>query len=161
MIEQPLAADDLEGHADLQRRLRTPVCLDESIASITDLEGMVSRAAGRVLNIKPGRVGGFTTVLAMVDLAVAEGIDLWVGGMLETGIGRAHNVAIASLDAFDLPGDLSPSDRYWEQDIVNPPWRMEAGALTVPHTDPGIGVEPDLARIRSLTTRVQEIRTAL
>ncbi|HKZ30667.1 MAG TPA: o-succinylbenzoate synthase [Acidimicrobiia bacterium] len=160
MIEQPLPADDLAGHADLQRRLRTAVCLDESVITIANLERMISEEAGRVLNLKPGRVGGFTTALAMVDMAVAHGIDLWVGGMLETGVGRAHNVALASLEAFALPADLSPSDRYWEQDIVDPPWTMEAGALRVPLAEPGSGVSLDQARIQALTTRVREIRAA-
>jgi O-succinylbenzoate synthase len=160
MIEQPLPADDWEGHADLQRRLTTPVCLDESIATITDLERMIALQAGRVLNLKPGRVGGFTAALTMIDLAVGNGIDVWVGGMLETGVGRAHNVALASLASIELPGDLSPSDRYWEEDIVDPPWTMVRGTLPVPLTEPGIGVDVDLERIRSLTTRVQEVRSA-
>jgi len=160
MIEQPLPPGDLEGHADLQRRLATPVCLDESIMRIADLEDMIALGAGRVLNLKPGRVGGFTTALTMVDRAFAAGLELWVGGMLETGIGRAHNVALASLDVFALPGDLSPSARYWERDIVDPPWTMTAGALEVPRVEPGIGVVPDRERIRSLTTRAQEFRGA-
>jgi O-succinylbenzoate synthase len=159
MVEQPLPADDFEGHADLQRRLVTPVCLDESITTIADLERMIGLGAGRVLNLKPGRVGGFTTALAMAERAFAAGLDLWVGGMLETGIGRSHNVALASLDAFSLPGDLSPSDRYWGQDIVDPPWTMRAGTLEVPRFEPGIGVQPDLETIRALTTRLREIRS--
>ena len=160
MIEQPLPPDDLEGHADLQQRLSTSICLDESVGTVADLERVISLKAGRVLNLKPGRVGGFTTTLTMIDLAVANGIDLWVGGMLETGIGRAYNVALASLEAVDLPGDLSPSDRYWEADIVDPPWTMESGSFRVPQAEPGIGVSVDRARIQSLTTRIQEVRAA-
>ncbi len=160
MIEQPLPAGDWEGLADLSRRLETPLCLDESIATKADLNRMIALQAGDVLNLKPGRVGGFTTALTMVERAVANGIGLWVGGMLETGIGRAHNVALAALEAFNLPGDLSPSDRYWEHDIVDPPWTMEAGALLVPRSESGIGVSIDQDRIRSLTIRVQEIRAA-
>jgi O-succinylbenzoate synthase len=160
MIEQPLSAGDMEGHADLQRRLTTPVCLDESVSTVEDLERMIAVKAGRVLNLKPGRVGGFTAALTMIDLTVANGIDVWVGGMLETGVGRAHNVALASLASIELPGDLSPSDRYWEEDIIDPPWTMEAGTLRVPRAEPGIGVDVDLERIRSLTTRVQEVRSA-
>ena len=160
MIEQPLPSDDFEGHAGLQRRLATPVCLDESIITIADLERMIALDAGRVLNLKPGRVGGFATSLTMIDLARSAGLDLWVGGMLETGIGRAHNVALASLEAFGLPGDLSPSDRYWVQDIVDPPWIMEAGTLPVPRVEPGIGVRPNRETIGALTTRSQEIRSA-
>ena len=150
MIEQPLPPDDFEGHADLQRRLATPVCLDESIITVADLERMITLGAGRVLNLKPGRVGGFTTALSMIDLALSAGLDLWVGGMLETGIGRAHNVALASLEAFGLPGDLSPSDRYWVRDVVDPPWVMEGGTLPVPRVEPGIGVRPDQETIRAL-----------
>ncbi len=160
MIEQPLPADDIGGHAALQRRLNTPLCLDESIATLADLEEMVGLQAGRVLNLKPGRVGGFTTALTMVEMAVAGGIDLWVGGMLETGVGRAHNVAFASLESVGLPGDLSPSDRYWDRDIVEPPWTMDSGVLPVPHHEPGIGVEVNEELVRSLTTRKQEIRFA-
>ena len=160
MIEQPLPAGDWEGLADLSRRLETPLCLDESIVAVADLDRMIALRAGDVINLKPGRVGGFTTALTMVERAVSNGIGLWVGGMLETGIGRAHNVALAALEAFNLPGDLSPSDRYWEHDIVDPPWTMEAGALPVPRSESGIGVSIDQDRIRSLTIRVQEIRAA-
>jgi O-succinylbenzoate synthase len=160
MIEQPLPPDDFEGHADLQRRLATPVCLDESITTIADLERMIALGSGRVLNLKPGRVGGFTTALSMIDLALSAGLDLWVGGMLETGIGRAHCVALASLEAFALPGDLSPSDRYWVRELVDPPWVMEGGTLPVPRVEPGMGVRPAQETIRALTTRVQKIRSA-
>jgi O-succinylbenzoate synthase len=96
----------------------------------------------------------------MIDRARSAGLDLWVGGMLETGIGRGHNVALASLEAFELAGDLSPSDRYWVHDIVDPPWVMEGGTLPVPRVEPGMGVRPDQETIRALTTRVQEIRSA-
>ena len=135
------------------------MCLDESINTIADLERMIALGAGRVLNLKPGRVGGFTTALTMIDLARSAGLDLWVGGMLETGIGRAHNVALASLDAFGFPGDLSPSDRYWVQDIVDPPWIMEAGTLPVPRYEPGMGVSPNRETIGALTTRSRTIRS--
>jgi O-succinylbenzoate synthase len=160
MIEQPLPPGDLEGHAALQRRLSTPICLDESVVTVADLVSMINLGSGRILNMKPGRVGGFTNALTMIDLAGADDIGLWVGGMLETGIGRAHNVALASLESFDLAGDLSPSDRYWEEDIVDPSWTMEAGTLAVPQGEPGIGVQVDRERIRSLTTRIQEVRAA-
>ena len=160
MIEQPLPSDDLEGHAELQERLNTPICLDESVVTVADLVSMIHLGSGRVLNLKPGRVGGFTTALTMIDLATADNIRLWVGGMLETGVGRAHNVALASLEAIDLTGDLSPSDRYWEEDIVDPPWTMASGALTVPQTEPGIGIRVDQDRVQSFTTRIQEVRAA-
>ncbi len=158
MIEQPLPAGDLEGHADLQRRLSTPICLDESVTSAADLERVIALQAGRILNLKPGRVGGLAAALTMIDLAVEGGIDLWVGGMLETGVGRAHNVALASLPAFDLPGDLSPSGRYWDRDIVHPPWVMEGGALAVPLTGPGLGVSIDAEHVGNVTARMQEVR---
>ena len=130
------------------------------LTAVADLEEMINLESGKVLNLKPGRVGGFTTALTMVDLAADNGIGLWVGGMLETGIGRAHNVALASLDAFGFPGDLSPSDRYWDEDVVDPPWTMNAGALPVPKAEPGLGISVDETRIRSLTTRIQEVRAA-
>ena len=104
MIEQPLPADDFEGHAGLQQRVETPLCLDESIVTEADLDHMIALRAGQVINLKPGRVGGFTTSLTLIDRAVANGIDLWVGGMLETGIGRAHNVALAALGWVRSPG---------------------------------------------------------
>jgi O-succinylbenzoate synthase len=160
MIEQPLPAGDLEGHADLQRRTKTPICVDESVSSLDDLGAMIDLGAGRVLNLKPGRVGGYTTALSMIERAEEHGLALWVGGMLETGIGRAHNVALAARNEFTSPGDLGPSDRYWEHDIVNPPWIMEQGSLPVPRTTPGLGVSPELTRINATTTRRQEIRAA-
>ncbi|HEV2130115.1 MAG TPA: o-succinylbenzoate synthase, partial [Longimicrobiaceae bacterium] len=124
MIEQPLAPDDLVRHAALQRRLKTPLCLDESITDPDRAEDMIALGSGRIINIKPGRVGGFTSSLAIHNLCAANGIPVWCGGMLESGIGRGHNVALASLPNFRLPGDLSPSARYWEQDVVTPEWTM-------------------------------------
>lgn len=153
MIEQPLAADALAQHAQLQRRLDTPICLDESIWSPVRAEEMVTLSAGKIINIKPGRVGGFTAAIAIHDLAAEYGIPVWCGGMLESGIGRAHNVALASLPNFTLPGDLSPSDRYWERDIVEPPWTMSDGMIAVPQDRPGMGVAVDLDYLRELTVR--------
>ena len=159
MIEQPLAHDDLVRHATLQRRLRTPLCLDESIISLDRAQDMVTLQAGRIINIKPGRVGGFGPSLAIHDFCQAEGIPVWCGGMLESGIGRAYNVALASLPNFTLPGDLSPSARYWAQDVVTPEWTMDAhGMVRVPLDRPGIGVEVDRARIEALTVRTEELR---
>lgn len=159
MIEQPLAWDDLVRHADLQRRLRTPICLDESITSVERAEDMVTLGAGRIVNVKPGRVGGFTASIAIHDLCARHGIPVWCGGMLESGIGRAHNVALASLPNFTLPGDVSPSARYWERDIVTPEWTMSAeGMVEVPLDRPGLGVEVDLARIEGLTVRSTTLR---
>jgi o-succinylbenzoate synthase len=158
MIEQPLAADDLLRHAELQRRLRTPICLDESIGSAERAADMISLGSGRIVNIKPGRVGGFRQSIAIHDLCARHGVPVWCGGMLESGIGRGHNVALASLANFTLPGDLSPSDRYWEEDVVDPPWRMDAeGWMAVPRDRPGIGVEPALSRLAALTVRHEEL----
>lgn len=158
MIEQPFDSEDLLRHADLQRRLRTPVCLDESITSPARAEDMIDLGAGRVVNIKPGRVGGLTASVAIHDLCVARGIPVWCGGMLESGIGRGYNVALASLPGFTLPGDLSPSARYWQRDIVLPEWTMEAGRVRVPRGAVGIGVQVDEDRVDDLTVRREEYR---
>src|SRR5258705_9480813 len=147
MIEQPLAWDDLVRHAALQRRLATPICLDESITSLERAQDMITLGAGRIVNIKPGRVGGFTASLAIHDLCTRHGIPVWCGGMLESGVGRAHNVALASLPNFTFPGDLSPSERYWTRDIVDPEWTMDTeGRVVVPFDRPGMGVEVDRER---------------
>ena len=154
MIEQPLAAGDLVRHARLQERLATPICLDESVVDFATAEDMLALGSGRILNIKPGRVGGFAVSRAIHDVARAAGVPVWCGGMLESGIGRAYNVALASLPGFELPGDLSPSARYWERDIVRPEWTMSAdGFVTVPRHTPGLGVEIDRDRIDDLTVR--------
>lgn len=158
MIEQPLAPDDLVRHGVLQRQLQTPICLDESITSLERAEDMMVLSSGRIINIKPGRVGGFTASRAIHNLCKANGIPVWCGGMLESGIGRAHNVALASLSGFTLPGDLSPSARYWEQDIVTPEWTMDAeGMVRVPLGRPGIGVTVDLDRVDDLTVRCETL----
>jgi O-succinylbenzoate synthase len=154
MIEQPLAWDDLLRHARLQRELRTPICLDESITSVERAEDAIELESGRIVNIKPGRVGGFRQSLAIHDLCARHGWPVWCGGMLESGIGRAHNVALASLPNFTLPGDTSPSERYWEKDVVFPEWTMdERGTMGVPLDRPGIGVEVDVERLESLAVR--------
>ena len=154
MIEQPLGREDLVRHAALQHSLRTPLCLDESITDLERAEDMVTLGSGRIINIKPGRVGGFSSSLAIHDYCWAHHVPVWCGGMLESGIGRAHNVALASLPNFTLPGDLSPSARYWERDIVTPEWTMdERGMVRVPLDGPGIGVTVDMDRIDNLTVR--------
>jgi O-succinylbenzoate synthase len=153
MIEQPLGRDDLVRHAALQQSLRTPLCLDESIIDLERAEDMVTLGSGRIINIKPGRVGGFTASLAIHDFCWAHHVPVWCGGMLESGVGRAHNVALASLPNFKLPGDLSPSARYWERDIVTPEWTMDAGMVRVPLDRPGMGVTVDMDRIDNLTVR--------
>jgi len=154
MIEQPLAAGDLVRHARLQAALETPICLDESIVDLASTEDMIALGSGRIVNIKPGRVGGFSASRAIHDAAERAGIPVWCGGMLESGIGRAYNVALASLPNFQLPGDLSPSARYWARDVVTPEWTMsEDGFVTVPRDRPGLGVEVDVERIEALTVR--------
>jgi o-succinylbenzoate synthase len=154
MLEQPLGRDDLVRHATLQRRLTTPICLDESITGVDQAEDMIALGSGRIVNIKPGRVGGFASSKAIHDVCEQAGIPVWCGGMLESGIGRAHNVALASLPNFSLPGDLSPSARYWDRDIVQPEWTMDAdGLVRVPLDGKGIGVTIDMDRIDGLTVR--------
>jgi O-succinylbenzoate synthase len=154
MIEQPLEREDLVRHAALQKRLRTPLCLDESITSVARAEDMIALGSGRIINIKPGRVGGFASSIGIHNLARKHDIPVWCGGMLESGIGRAHNVALASLPNFTLPGDLSPSARYWAQDIVHPEWTMDPdGMVNVPLDQPGLGVTVDVEKIERLTVR--------
>jgi O-succinylbenzoate synthase len=152
MIEQPLAHDDLREHAILQRRLRTPICLDESIVSPGDARLALELGAGRIINIKPGRVGGFGSSLAIHDLCAHHQIPVWCGGMLESGIGRAYNLALASLPNFTLPGDISESRRYWEEDVVRPEFVMQDGLMRVPD-GAGIGVEVRTDRVEQLTKR--------
>jgi o-succinylbenzoate synthase len=161
MLEQPLSRDDLIRHAELQRRLTTPICLDESITSPDRAEDMIALGSGRIVNIKPGRVGGFAMSKSIHDICQRSGVPVWCGGMLESGIGRAHNVALASLPNFSLPGDLSPSARYWAEDIVTPEWTMDAeGMVHVPADKPGIGVSVDMDRIDDLTVRREDLGAA-
>jgi len=156
MLEQPLDWEDVFRHATLQKRMKTPICLDESITGLDRAEDMIQLAAGKIINIKPGRVGGFCQSLAIHDLARTNGIPVWCGGMLESGIGRAYNVALASLPNFTLPGDLSPSARYWKRDVVDPEWTMDAqGLVTVPRDQPGLGINPDRDFIEKLTVRTE------
>jgi o-succinylbenzoate synthase len=159
MIEQPLNRDDLVRHAQLQRRFKTPICLDESITDVARCEDMIALGSGRIVNIKPGRVGGFTVARRIHDVCAQHSIPVWCGGMLESGVGRAYNVSLASLPNFTLPGDLSPSARYWEKDIVTPEWVMDSGGMVrVPRDRPGIGVAVDRDRIDDLTVRSEELR---
>jgi O-succinylbenzoate synthase len=152
MIEQPLGYNDFLQHARLQQQLETPVCLDESIKSEEDLALALELGSGRIVNIKPGRVGGHAASKSIHDTMRARDLAVWCGGMLESGVGRAHNVALASLPGFTLPGDISASRRYWERDIVVPEFEVEDGHMAVP-TGPGIGVELDMDRIEALATR--------
>lgn len=155
MLEQPLAADDLVRHAALQRELRTPICLDESIKHAAQAEDMIALGSGRIINIKPGRVGGLTESRRIHDVAAAHDVPVWCGGMLETGIGRAYNVALATLPNFRLPNDLSPSARYWERDLVTPEWTMTDGWVSVPVDAAGLGVTVDEDRVEDLTVRAE------
>jgi O-succinylbenzoate synthase len=158
MIEQPLAHDDIVRHAQLQKRLKTPICLDESITSLDKAQDMVALGSGRIVNIKAGRVGGYTSSIAIHDFCQERGVPVWCGGMLESGVGRAYNVAIASLPNFVLPGDVSPSARYWARDIVTPEWTMNEGMVRVPLDKPGIGVEVDTEHVTAITSRTSELR---
>jgi O-succinylbenzoate synthase len=140
LIEQPLAQDDIIDHAKLQRRLKTPICLDESIHSLQHARWALELDAARVINIKPGRVGGLDEARRIHDFCHERGVPVWMGGMLETGIGRAGNVATASLPGFTLPGDISASARYFHEDVVDPPFVLNPDStLSVP-TGPGLGV---------------------
>ena len=158
MIEQPLAHDDLVRHAEQQRRLRTPICLDESITGLQQAQDMVALGSGRIINIKAGRVGGFSSAISIHDFCEESGIPVWCGGMLESGVGRAYNVALASLPNFTLPGDVSPSARYWSRDVVSPEWTMQDGLVRVPRDRAGIGVDVDVERVEALTVRTAELR---
>ncbi len=158
MLEQPLGRDDLVQHAELQRRIETPLCLDESITDVDRARDMIALGSGRIVNIKPGRVGGLASSVAIHDACRDAGIPVWCGGMLESGVGRAYNVALASLPNFLLPGDLSPSARYWERDIVTPEWTMDSrGLVAVPLQHPGIGVTVDTNRVDDLTQRLEPL----
>jgi len=152
MIEQPLGYEDLRDHALLQAQLKTPICLDESIRSVGDTRLALELGSGRIVNIKPGRVGGFTSSKEIHDLCAEQGVPVWCGGMLEAGVGRAYNLALASLPNFLLPGDISESRRYWEEDIVEPEFVMEDGMMPVP-SGPGMGVSLRRDLVESLTVK--------
>jgi O-succinylbenzoate synthase len=156
LIEQPLPEDDVLGHADLARLIKTPVCLDESIESARDAAAAIRLGAAAIINIKPGRVGGYLEARRIHDVCVANGIPVWCGGMLETGIGRAANVALASLPGFTLPGDTSASDRYFARDVTAP-FELVDGKLHVP-SGPGIGVDPIVEILDELTTAKDVLR---
>jgi O-succinylbenzoate synthase len=156
LIEQPLSCDDIYDHSKLQAELKTPICLDESIHSLADARAALELKSCRVINIKPGRVGGFTESKKIHDLCASMNIPVWHGGMLESGIGRAGNVALASLPNFTLPGDISASKRYYKEDIVDPAFEVAAdGTMAVP-TGPGIGVNVVVDRLDRVTVRREE-----
>jgi len=151
LIEQPFGWDDIYEHSKLQPRLRTPVCLDESIHSLGHARLALELGATRVINIKAGRVSGFTESRRIHDLCQSRGVPVWCGGMLETGIGRAGNVALASLPNFTLPGDISASDRYYHEDIVDPPFRLNPDSTLDVPTGPGLGVNVSTHRLDAVT----------
>jgi O-succinylbenzoate synthase len=155
LIEQPLAEDDLREHAELARLLRTPICLDESIVSAKAAADAIVLRAARIINIKPGRVGGYLEARRIHDLCRAHGIAVWCGGMLETGLGRAANVALAALPGFTLPGDTSASDRYYARDLTEP-FVLRDGQLAVP-AGPGLGVTPLPDALAEFTTHRETI----
>lgn len=153
LIEQPLGYDDIYFHSKLQRHLKTAICLDESIHSVADTQAAIELDSCRIINIKPGRVGGFTESKRIHDYCLSQNVPVWCGGMLESGIGRAGNVALASLPGFTLPGDISASKKYYAFDIVDPEFVINPdGTMDVP-TKPGIGVEVDLKNLEKVTVR--------
>jgi O-succinylbenzoate synthase len=158
LIEQPLAHDDIVDHSRLQTAMKTPICLDESIHSAADARKALDLGACRVINIKVSRLGGLLEARRVHDLCQSRGVPVWCGGMHEFGIGRAANVAIASLPGFTIPGDVSGSDKYYAEDIVEPVILAHGGAITV-FEGPGLGIEPNEERIRSRTLREFSIKT--
>ncbi|MET7303617.1 o-succinylbenzoate synthase [Embleya sp. NPDC005575] len=156
LIEQPLADDDLVQHAQLAKQMKTPICLDESIESVEDAAAAITLGSASIINIKPGRVGGYLEAKAIHDLCVAHGVPVWCGGMLETGLGRAANVALAALPGFILPGDTSASRRYYATDITAP-FELADGHLDVP-TGPGLGIDPIVDILDSVTTSSEWIK---
>jgi len=158
LIEQPLSHEDIYDHSKWQHKLKTPICLDESIHSAADARAAVELKSCRVINIKPGRVGGFSESLAIHDYCASNRIPVWHGGMLESGIGRAGNVALASLPNFTFPGDISASRRYYEEDIVDPEFVLNSDStLSVP-TGPGIGVKVLTDKLERVTVRREAFR---
>lgn len=157
MIEQPLASDDIIDHAVLQAKLKTPICLDESITSFEDARKAIELGSCGVINLKIGRVGGLSEAMKIHQLCQVKGIALWCGGMLEAGVGRAHNIAISSLEHFTLPGDTAGSSRYWEKDIIEPEVTVDNGLITVPETC-GIGYKVNRRNVDEFTLYAKSYR---
>jgi O-succinylbenzoate synthase len=157
MIEQPLGWDDLYSHVELQKKLDTPICLDECIHTEEQARAAIALGACKIINIKLGRVGGYTVARRIHDLCQQHGIPVWCGGMLESGIGRAHNIALSTLPNFTLPGDVTASKRYWEEDLIDPEVTVSLqGTIRVP-LGPGIGFEPRRDRIEKITVRKERL----
>jgi O-succinylbenzoate synthase len=157
MIEQPLGHDEIIDHAKLQAQLKTPICLDECIRSAHQASQAIAMDAGRIINIKLGRVGGFAEARRVHNVAQAAGIPVWCGGMLEAGIGRAHNIALATLPNFTLPGDVSASKRYWARDIIQPPVEVTPHGTIAVRDEPGFGYELDREFLASITVREETL----
>lgn len=158
MIEQPLAHDDIIDHAELQSKLQTAICLDECIRSVRHAEQAIELNACKIINIKLGRVGGFAEAKRVHDVCERAGIPVWCGGMLEAGIGRAHNIALSTLPNFTLPGDVSASKRYWKRDIIHPAIEVSCEGQIAVRDQPGFGYDLDLDYIQSITVREETIR---
>jgi O-succinylbenzoate synthase len=157
MIEQPLGWDDIYGHVQVQKQLQTPICLDECIHTLEQAHAAITLGACKIINMKLGRVGGYTVARRIHDVCRQNGIPVWCGGMLESGIGRAHNIALSTLPNFTLPGDVSASRRYWEEDIIDPEVVVSPqGTIRVP-AGVGIGYEPRRDRIEKLTVRKERL----
>ena len=160
MLEQPLGHNDIFDHAKLQQQISTAICLDESIRSAEDATHALELAACRIINVKLGRVGGHSEAKRVEQVARERNIPVWCGGMLESGIGRAHNIAMSALAGFTLPGDVSASSRYWTEDIIQPPVTVSSRGTIQAPTAPGIGFDINLPRIESLTVRKATIKLA-
>jgi len=157
MVEQPLAHDDIFDHAELQKQITTPVCLDESIHSSEDAKHAIQLRAAQIVNLKLGRVGGHAQAKRVEQVCRENNIPVWCGGMLESGIGRAHNIAMSTLAGFTLPGDVSASGRYWHEDIIEPPVSVSSSGTITPPDKPGIGFKVNVSRVESLTVRKETI----
>jgi O-succinylbenzoate synthase len=158
MIEQPLQPGDLVDHAKLQREIKTAICLDESITVLNDARHALELGSGKIINIKLGRVGGHTEARAIQNYCADRNIPVWCGGMLESGIGRAHNIAMSTHRGFTLPGDVSASKRYWEEDIITPPVEVSSSGTIAAPEGIGIGYEVNEKRIESLVVRREEVK---
>ncbi|MDF2557742.1 MAG: o-succinylbenzoate synthase [Bacillales bacterium] len=152
MIEQPLGDQDIYEHMHLQSQLETPICLDESIHSLEDAKNAIRLGSCKIINIKSGRVGGLSEAVRIHDYCLKHHIPVWCGGMLESGIGRAHNIALASLPGFSIPGDISASSRYWKEDIIHPEVTTQNGTINVPLDKIGIGYEIDREKLKKFST---------
>lgn len=158
MIEQPLWNDDIFNHARLQKELKTSICLDESIRNARDAAAALDTGACRIINIKVGRVGGFTEAKKIHDVAMSHKVPVWCGGMLESGIGRAHNIALSTLENFRLPGDVSASKRYWKEDIIEPEVEVSKDGLIAVKDEAGTGYQLREELIEKLTVKKETFR---